>query len=263
VALLKLAHIHSGASAQRLRSLADEIMSKHPISLLFGASHLSADGRVVAKRPGLSFASDDTENREVVRRSEMVKYYAMELGLAVQGRIAPALNAFLLEHVVREADLVVVCENSPIVPPGRERLVARALQAGFERDFMASLHILAPQVEHLVRWHLKAAGVRTTTVDADGIENEVGLSALVQCAEIEKIFGQDLAFELAALFCDPVGPNLRNEVAHGLLDDEHSRSGYSVYAWWFTLHLVFAAFWNALRTHDAPAGDAAPPSSAS
>ena len=63
----------------------------------------------------------------------------------------------------------------------------------------------------------------------------------------EKIFGENLSFEIKALFCDPSGPNLRNELAHGLLDDETCQSAYAIYAWWLGLKLVFNTFWNASR----------------
>jgi hypothetical protein len=63
-------------------------------------------------------------------------------------------------------------------------------------------------------------------------------------SEAAKVFGDDLAFELKALFCDPFGPNLRNELAHGLLDDADCRSAASIYAWWLGLRMVFNAWWN-------------------
>ena len=56
-----------------------------------------------------------------------------------------------------------------------------------------------------------------------------------------------MSFEIRALFCEPVGPNLRNEIAHGLLDDQTCRSATAVYAWWYALKLVFSTFWNALH----------------
>ena len=62
--------------------------------------------------------------------------------------------------------------------------------------------------------------------------------------EIEEVFGKDLVFELKALFCDPFGHNLRNELAHGLLDDGDCRSAASIYAWWLGLKLVFNTWWN-------------------
>jgi hypothetical protein len=65
--------------------------------------------------------------------------------------------------------------------------------------------------------------------------------------EAEKVFGEDLNFEIKALFCDPFGPNLRNELAHGLLDDEAFQSVYAIYAWWFGLRLIFNTYLNAAR----------------
>src|SRR5262249_19785952 len=153
------------------------------------------------------------------------------------GRLLPALEAFSLEHRVREADVEHMVRKSPIVPAGRASLIAKGLFAGFERDLVSAIHLLIPQVEHLVRWHLKAAGVKTTTLSLDGIETENGLSTLVNLSEVSTIFGEDLAFEFKALFCDPVGPNLRNEVAHGLRDASNCQTIQTFYAWWLVLRI--------------------------
>jgi hypothetical protein len=71
------------------------------------------------------------------------------------------------------------------------------------------------------------------------------------------IFGEDLAFELKSLFSDVVGPNLRNEVAHGLLDDEACEGVNAIYAWWFGFRIVFMAFWGAMKFEDGGASHAA------
>ena len=135
----------------------------------------------------------------------------------------------------------------PIVPKGRTGLFGKALFAGFDRDFITALHILIPQIEHLVRVHLKQAGAKTTNLDKDGIENENGMSALMELPEAERVFGKDLAFELKTLFCDAFGPNLRNELAHGLLDEDAFHSPYAIYAWWLGLRLIFNTWWNSIH----------------
>ncbi len=56
--------------------------------------------------------------------------------------------------------------------------------------------------------------------------------------EAEKVFGVDLRFELKAVFTDSIGPNLRNEVAHGLLTDNAAFGTTPVYAWWMLLRWV-------------------------
>lgn len=238
-----------------MREFSEKMLREHPLQALISATRMSRDGRVIAKRPGMGLSNGDSEDTQAAVWAEMVKHYGMELGLVVQGDIWPALEVLTLEHRLRESDFVAIASGSPIVPKGRERLLGKALFAGYEKDFVAALHLLTPQIEHMVRWHLKAAGIKTTNLDQDGIENENGLSALMDLPEVTQIFGEDLSFELKALLCDAFGPNLRNELAHGLLDHEACHSTYAIYAWWFGLKLVFNTFWNAKRRAGVEKGE--------
>jgi hypothetical protein len=246
-ALAAFANIYRGARAVQMREFSERMLREHPLQALISATHMSRDGRVIAKRPGMVLADPDSDDTRAAIWAEMVKHYGMELGLAVQGDIWPALEVLALEHRLRESDFVAIASRSPIVPEGRERLFGKALFAGYEKDFVAAIHLLVPQIEHMVRWHLKAAGIKTTNLDKNGVENENGLSALMELPEVTQIFREDLSFELKALFCDAFGPNLRNELAHGLLDHEACHSTYAIYAWWLGLKLVFNTFWNTKR----------------
>lgn len=158
----------------------------------------------------------------------------------------------LLEHRLREADFVDLARQSPIVPKERAGLFGNALFAGYERDFVSALHLLIPQMEHLVRVHLKQAGAKTTNLDKDGIQNENGMSTLMDLPEAEQVFGKDLSSELKSLLCDAFGPNLRNELAHGLLDEDGCHTAYAIDAWWLALRLTFNTWWNAARRREAP-----------
>ena len=146
---------------------------------------------------------------------------------------------------MQEVDVINFVKQSPIVPVDRVRRLAKALFYGYERDFVIALHLLAPQIENIIRASLKRNGIRTSTLDSCGIETENGLSTLMEIADVDNIWGEDLSFELKALFCDSFGPNLRNELAHGLIDDLHCYSAASIYAWWLALRLVFNTYWNA------------------
>ncbi len=247
-ALHAFANIHSGAKAETLRERCTKKVTDFPFSTMFGTTHFSSDGRVVGKRSAITSGEPDAE---AALRSEMVTMYQMELSLLVQGIILPALEILTLEHRLREQDFVWFTHRSPVIPSGREALYGKGLFLGYDLEFAAALHLLVPQIEHLVRSQLKAAGAITTTIDQDGTENETGLSALVKLPQMTQCFGDDLAFELSALFCDPLGPNLRNNVAHGLLDFDACRSVPSIYAWWLSFRLMFRAYWRAANS--APA----------
>lgn len=246
-ALKALANLHPGTNAKQAREEALATLRKHPLQSFFAATVMSRDGRVIAKRPGLSPAGDPTPDDEIVIRSQMIQDYEILLGLAVQGEILPALEIVLMEHRLREADFIALAAASPIVPKGREQLFGKGLFAGYDRDWTSAIHLLVPQIEHMIRMALKHAGVKTTTLDGNGIENESGMSTLMDAPEADKVFGEDLAFEFRALFCDAHGPNLRNTIAHGLVDDDVGQSVHVVYAWWLALKLVFNSFWVAKR----------------
>lgn len=244
-ALRSLANIHPGEQVDRLRDNVIERIRQFPLQWIFASTTYSRDGRVIAKRPAMNMLGADlSESDERTIQASMIRDYGMFLGITVQSAILPALEVLRQEHRLQEADFVELSRHSPIVPNGRAMLFGKALFAGYDGDFVTALHLLVPQIEHMVRTHLKQAGAMTTMLDAEGIETENGLSTLMVLPEIEEVFGKDLVFELKALFCDPFGHNLRNELAHGLLDDGDCRSAASIYAWWLGLKLVFNTWWN-------------------
>lgn len=238
-ALEEFANLHPGANTEELCETATELLQTHTFHASFPTTVMNSDGRVIAKRPGMSPSDTPSKDDETRIYYEMICNYSLHVGLVVEGLILPAHDILVLEHRLREADFVNLARQSPIVPIRRELLFGKALFAGYDRDFITALHLLVPQIEHLVRFHLKQDGIKTTTLDSNGIETENRLSSLMNLPETEKIFGEDLSFEIKALFCDPSGPNLRNELAHGLLDDEAGQSAYAIYAWWLGLKLVF------------------------
>jgi len=234
-ALLRFANIHT-VSIEDLREMALEGISRHPLQHIFPVVYYSNDGRVVETTSNAS----DKENEPKVNAEINRIYYGTQILIATRSLILPALEVLDSEHTLNLEYFIELARRSSVVPRGREMLWGLALHKGFNRDFITSIHLLAPQIEHMVRFHLKSRGVVTSHTDFDsgGIEFEKSLGFLMDLPETETIFGKDLTFEMRALFCDPVGPNLRNNVAHGLLDDEQLFTMDSIYAWWFGLKLT-------------------------
>lgn len=242
--LLNFANLSRGVNVENLRNNVLKRMREHPLSTLFSSTTMSHDGRVIAKRKGMSFGKDLTDEDEKNIQAEMIKDYKLQVDLVVLGYILPALEVLLLEHRLQERVFVELARSSSIIPKGRAGLFGKALFSGYEGDFVTALHLLIPQVEHMVRMHLKQAGAQTTNIDKDGIQNENGLSTLIELPEAVQLFGENFSFEMKALFCDAVGPNLRNMLAHGLLDEDDCNSSSSIYAWWWALRITINAWWS-------------------
>lgn len=202
-------------------------------SHITGVNIISPDGREIDKIPVLS-----ENNQDEVLLKTAFGNFTIWMQISTQGCIIPAWQQIWQEHIIPKDFLVALCRLSKIIPEKREILVANALYQGFDGDFRTSVYLLAPQVENIVRQLLKSKGIVTTTIQLDGIEHEIGLSSLLDKPEAKDILGNDLWFELQAVFSSSLGPNLRNEVGHGLLDDEKSGSIYSVYAWWMIFRWI-------------------------
>ena len=202
-------------------------------SQIGGFTAISSDGREIEKIPPLS---DDNQDEVLLKTA--IKNHAIKMKISTEARIIPALQQIWQEHIIPKDLLIELCRLSKIVLEKREILTANALYQGFDGDFRTAIYLLAPQVENMVRQLLKSEGVTTTTIGTDDIEHEIGLSSLLDKPEAKDILGNDWWFELQAVFSSSLGPNLRNEVGHGLLDDEKSNSIYSVYAWWMIFRWI-------------------------
>jgi hypothetical protein len=235
-AILYFTGLYSVPKYKELRETSKIIMQQSVLSSLVGATHMNSDGRVIAKTPAINFNDgEDSPGNQAALHRQIQQQFSIEVQCVVEGQIMPAL---LMEHRFTRELMVTACHYSRIVPQNREQLLGHALWLGFEYEFGAAIHLLCPQVEHIVRSQLKEAGVHTSNIDKDGIENENGLSTLMELPEVIRLYGEDLAFEIKSVFTDTLGSNLRNEVAHGLLDDNSSSSIDSIYAWWMVLKLV-------------------------
>lgn len=236
-ALIYFSGVCSMPNYGSIRVREEENMSRYFLSSLFGTTQYSSDGRVVAKTPAVGLGGDK-ETFEAALKDKMVRSFNNDINLNVRLTIIPALEQILTDHTIGKHFIFEICNASPLIPQENIHLISHAIWLGFEFDFSTAIHLITPQVEKIVRIQLKHQGTHTTHLDKDGIEHENGLSTLLDMKEAKVVFGEDLLFELKAVFTDSIGPNLRNEVAHGLLTDNSANSSTPVYAWWLLLRMV-------------------------
>lgn len=241
-ALEAFSHLYRGARVTRIRADAQKNLDNSIFRQIMGSAVISAQGNTIARQPAAGSGLDEAE---AALRSQMVRDFQILVGLVATAEIRPALEVMRLQHAFTVWDFEEVCRYSPFVPPDRVDLMAEGLYAGYCGDMVHAVHVLVPQVENIVRFHLQHAGAITATTSPEGIVMENGMSTLVKLPQMTTVFGEDLTFELSALFCDQNGPNLRNEVAHGLMSKAACESDASIYAWWLVYALMFRSFWAA------------------
>jgi hypothetical protein len=176
---------------------------------------------------------DDTKDEGL--RWRMFRHARLGRSLTVQAMLNPARAEILLTHAPDRIDLAGLIQYSPWIPTSHSESVLRALVAGFHGDMLVAGHLVPPQLEALVRHVVESRGGATSMLEPGGVQPERPLSVLLETPEALQTFGANGVFELQGLLTDPLGTNLRNEVAHGLLDDSGLFGIDVLYAWWLLL----------------------------
>ncbi len=232
-ALVRFVTLAPVIDAERVRADTAEML-EGSLSRLFGSATYSRDARKVAASEGSVGGADDPAlEREVAR------HVVFQTQLIAQGLIWPALEVLTLDHRYDREYLTSLCTESATVPERHEALWAAGIALGLQHDFAPAVSILVPQLEQMIRMLLKAQGVHTLFVDErTGVESEKSLNALLEMSEAIELLGSGMVLELRTLLLDPGGMNLRNDIAHGLLDDAEAWSLGSMYMWWFCCRLA-------------------------
>jgi hypothetical protein len=98
-------------------------------------------------------------------------------------------------------------------------LLLEGVRAWFKGDFAKATHILIPQIEVAMRSIANQIGVPVTKAlpKIPDASVAIGMGDILYTGKVTDVLGPDLTLHLQALFADPRGLNLRNEMAHGLL----------------------------------------------
>jgi len=227
-----------------LEALEDEARVKYKDSAfraLVPQTYLGPRGTVLAQHAGaLEESGFELETMRVAheRQTSVGSFY-----------LHPAAEQIRYEHGLDIQFFLQLCHRSPFVPWAREYSFARALAAGMAGDYELAAVILCPQLEHAIRELFFAAGIVTSTYPSSGIQNEQDLNTLLKHSRAPEIFGNELVYDLRVLLIEKAGGNLRNDLAHGILDDG-AKWGAKVYVWWMCLFLIFHIKQRASRETD-------------
>ena len=235
-ALFELALMLRLPKVDSLKAQARKSASEHPLQHLLTSMAIDRQGKVVGKRP--SMLTESEEDVDVPLRAEMFFHAAISENIDVTWGLLPVMRQIVMEHPCRLSDILPIVSNNPLVPEGREMLYAKGLQAGLRSDLDIAAHFLIPQFEHSIRYILAQRGVITSSIDQDGIQKEYDLNRTLYMAEIKDAFGSDVVFHLQRILVEPLGANLRNKMAHGLMSSEEFQSIPVAYFWWLMLQLV-------------------------
>lgn len=234
-AIFALSLMVQSPKVENLRKEVRKLANKYPLQHIMGGVAVNHMGKVIGRQA--SILSSDPKEVEEATRQNMLKHAELHRLLTAQAVIEPARHQIILEHNSQSNNFMPVVHNNPFVPENREHIYALGLLKGLEGDFLSAAHLLIPQIENSMRYILREKGVITSGIDSKGIQDERSLNDTLFTPEITEVFGPDIVFDLQGILIERFGENLRNRMAHGLMDYTSFFSIDVSYLWALTLKL--------------------------
>lgn len=235
--------LHASAISSRSDSLLSDLFN--------GRVYTDVLGRVVNEAPYLQLnATPAPEWYDHESLPYLDIYYQME----VESRIKPAARTLLSKFAVDDRHLMAIVSASPFVASGFEQIYALGLARFFQGDMMSASHLLFPQLENSLRHVLSDAGIDTSKIDQEMLQEDRTISGLLKNRreQLESVFGVDLIYTIDLLFNLKGGPSLRHELAHGKLPPGSCYLHSSLYACWLMYYMVCLPLLPHWGTHVAP-----------
>lgn len=189
----------------RIKEMAQKNVKDFILSSLMPGVVLD-DGRVVSR------ATNSEENlRLQVRRN-----YSFCLTYISRFLLSEILN-ILRSNSDCVAAIMNVYKEWDFVNKAREPILQIGFTKLMEGDYISALHILVPQFEACLREMFSAAGI-CTIVFKDGIYQEQVLNEFLKRDEVRDVLEEDMHQYIETVMVSQNGWNLRNNIAHGLVD---------------------------------------------
>lgn len=189
---------------------------------LFGSSLLNTKGQTIRELAPLDREDPDSDKDLLFKH--MVYYVSKQRSLESGTVLRYAIYVLKKIGAVSIDNLNFLIDNNPIVPEGREDIFKQGIYFGLSGNLYVAMHILLPQTENLIRNLVKLCGDTTTFLHADGTEDTKLLTKLFGSQKLKECYSEDIIFNLQSIMDNPLGENLRNLTAHGILSPEEGSS---------------------------------------
>lgn len=226
-----IAALAFSVSPKKLTKIREETNKNSSITSLFSSNVLNSKGKVICVIPSLLDATDE----------DKMHYYehdAMKYNLLLSDAfISNFLKIFNKNHNINKEVIKFILENNLFVPNNRIDSFLIGIEAGFKYDYITALHILMPQVENAIRTLAEKLGAVVYKTADDGTEECLSFEGILSLPEVKESFDEDFIFNLKVFYTSKYGFGMRNNIGHGLIEDNQLNSYQGLAVWWYTLRL--------------------------
>lgn len=222
-----------------------------PLSCLFESGIKSSRGRTIATISPIDMKNPTADKKVLEKHMHHTALFLEEIhGMTILKWVGDILNS---KFQFTPEDLGFLVKNNPIIPVGRENIFLAGLYYGLKGNIYMSLHVLAPQIEHLFRCIAESAGAIMSTLEDDDTSDAKLLTSVFDSPELIECYDNDIIFLFKGLLNEKTGANIRNKIAHGIMGEQEGSNGAArFFLCWVLKLLSFTSIecWEIIRSSE-------------
>ena len=225
--ILRFTRMISFERQEEIKSRVITEQREHPLSHLWQTNIINSQGQTVFVLPPLDIQNPEKDQKllELHMHQNALEKQKMVGDIWVANILAIIREKFPFDDSMTE----FLVKDNPIIPKGRERIFQSAINMFLRGEYFEAMHILAPQTENLFRNIAKDVGGLTVTLGNDGSSMEKVLGSIFNLQELLDCYDNDILFTFKGLLSEQAGANIRNEIAHGIIEEAACSSGACLY----------------------------------
>ncbi|HOI92041.1 MAG TPA: DUF4209 domain-containing protein [Candidatus Rifleibacterium sp.] len=126
------------------------------------------------------------------------------------------LDQIISQKKVTTKEFVDFIFSSPIFDETRKEILTNGIDAYLAGNYIASIHVLIPQIEEAIRTIIETSGGVVMKFNKNHWIQVKTFDELLRDPILTKVFGEDCTLYFRVLYTDSRGWNIRNNVCHGL-----------------------------------------------
>lgn len=191
-----------------LRVRIKDLQEKNFISLMMPQAVIDKKGRTLCTIGGIR---EDPEGHLYLRFRQEIPYQNLFY--------SHLINELKTSHQLSADALLGHISNSPLFQVDRLEIYRRSFDAFLTGDHLIFLHLIIPQIEECCRLIME---LNEENVLKEGRSKKSyhlkTFDEVLRSKSLKQVFTEDQLFYLRAIYTDPRGFNLRNDICHGMSD---------------------------------------------
>lgn len=190
-----------------IEDLVDKLSKEFPLQGLISKGLLN-DGKKVVE------TTTEEDNKTINFNSN----YMHHLNINVELLLKAIFDKLISEFEISTEDFMQKFSKWELLDNKNVPFIEHGISRFLEKDYLSALHILVPQFESTVRRMFSKAGYSTTSIRKGNTQQEVTFNEFLLRDDVKSTLGNDVHKLIQIVMVEQSGLNLRNEIAHGLIE---------------------------------------------